>query len=146
MSFDLYLRTFREGQSATGDASAARTVLQRFRHERNPEFDTYTIALDEGSRVDMRAEGLEGDGEPFTGAMFPLHGLSDAIGAFIFELARAGDCVIFPAMEPPCVLLPRGDLAAHLPSDLGDEFRRIPVSSGAELVAVLNGGYNAWRA
>ena len=49
-------------------------------------------------------------------------------------------------MEPACVLLPREDLAAHLPTDLGDDFPRIPVASGAELLAALNGGYDAWRA
>ena len=107
------------------------------------DFDTYTIAFDDGSRVEMRTEGLEGGREPFTGAMFPLHGLSDAIGAFIFEPAHAGGCVIFPAMEPPCVLLPREDLAALRPTSATSS-SEFPVASGAELLAVLKGGYDAW--
>jgi hypothetical protein len=49
-------------------------------------------------------------------------------------------------MEPPCVLLPREDLAAHLPADLNKDRRRIPVASGAELLAALSDGYDSWRA
>ena len=78
--------------------------------------------------------------------MFALRGFSEAIGEFVFEFSRAAGCVIFPAMEPACVLLPRDDLAAHLPTDLGENFQRILVASGPELLAALNGGYVSWRA
>jgi hypothetical protein len=93
----------------------------------------------------MYAGGLDGGDKPFDGAMFALRGFSDAIGEFIFDFSRAAGCVIFPAMDPPCVLLPREDLAAHLPPDLSDSFQHIPVASGAELLAALQGGYDAWR-
>jgi hypothetical protein len=146
MSFDLFLATFRDGATAAADAAAARTVLERTRYDHRPEFDAYDVHFDDGSHVEMYAEGLHGGDNPFDGAMFALRGFSEAIGAFVFEFSRAAGCVIFPAMEPACVLLPRDDLAAHLPTGLGEDFQRIPVASGAELLAALNGGYDSWRA
>ena len=146
MSFDVFLVTFRNGGKATANAAAARAVLERSRHNRRPEFDAYDVNFEDGSHVELYAGGLEGGEEPFDGGMFALRGYSDAIGSFIFEFSRAAGCVIFPAMEPACVLLPREDLAAHLPADLGGDFQRIPVSSGRELLAALNGGYDTWRA
>jgi len=90
--------------------------------------------------------GLNGSDKAFDGAMFALRGFSGTIGAFVFEFSRAAGCVIFPAMEPACVLLPREDLAGHLPTDLGEDFQHIPITNGAELIVSLNGGYDSWRA
>lgn len=146
MSFDIFLVTFRDGGKALADAAAARAVLERTRHQHQSEFNAYDIKFDDGSQVEMYAGGLDGGKEPFDGAMFALRGLGDAIGSFIFDFSRAAGCAIFPAMELPCDLLPRVDLAAHLPADLGEDRQRIPVSSGAELHAVLSGGYDSWRA
>jgi hypothetical protein len=146
MSFDLFLVTFRDGGKATADAAAARNVLEHNSYDHRPEFNAYDINFDDGSRLEMYAKGLDGDEKPFDGAMFAVRGLSNAIGSFIFEFSRAAGCVIFPAMEPACVLLPRADLAAHLPTDSGEKFQRIPITSGAELLAALNGGYDSWRA
>ena len=146
MSFDLFLMAFRNGDNTTADAAAARAVLERFRYDRQPEFDYYDVNFEDGSHVEMYADGLHGGDKPFGGAMFVLRGISDSVASFVFEFSRAAGCVVFPAMEPACVLLPREDLAAHLPADLGEKFQRIPVGSGAELLAALNGGYDAWRA
>jgi hypothetical protein len=146
MSFDVFLVTFRNGAKGAADAAAARAVLERVSYSHRPEFDAYDIEFADGSHVEMYAGGLDGGDEPFDGAMFALRGCGEAIADFIFRFSGAAGCVIFPAMEPACVLLPREDLAAHLPADLGDDFRRIPVASGAELRAALSGGHDAWRA
>jgi hypothetical protein len=146
MSFDLFLVRFRDGGKVTADAAAARAVLERNRYEHRPEFNAYDINFGDGSHVEMYADGLHGDDKPFDGGMFALRGFSGAIGEFVFEFSRAAGCVIFPAMEPACVLLPRDDLVSHLPTDLGEKFRRIPVASGPELLAALKGGYDSWRA
>jgi hypothetical protein len=145
MSFDLFLVAFRNGVGADGDGAASRSVLERSRFHRQPEFHHYEVYFDDGSHLGLNAGGLHG-GEKFDGAMFILHGLSEAICSFIFEFSRASGCVVFPAMDPPCVLIPRDDLAAHLPHDLSDAFARVPVASGAEVLAALNGGLDAWRA
>jgi hypothetical protein len=146
MSFDLFLVTFRNGGKVTADAAAARGVLERSRCDHRAEFDAYDFSFEDGSHVELYASGLHGGDKPFDGGMFALRGFSNAIASFIFEFSRAAGCVIFPAMEPACVFVPREDLAAHLPRDLGEGFQRIPVASGGELLAALNGGYEAWRA
>ena len=146
MSFDLFLVTFENGGKATADTAAACVVLERAEYDHRPEFDVYDINFEDGSHVEMYASGLHGGKKQFDGAMFVIRGMSTAIGAFIFEFSRAAGCVIFPAMEPACVLLPREDLASHLPADLGDDFQRVPVGNAGELLAALNGGYDSWLA
>ncbi len=63
-----------------------------------------------------------------------------------FRVLALSGCVIVPAMEPACVLLPRDDLAAHLPADLTDGREQINVGSGPEVLAALRGGYESWKA
>lgn len=128
------------------DAAAARIVLDRFKYNYQAQFNSYDINFDDGSHLELYAGGLHGTGKQFDGGMFALRGFSDAIGSFIFDFSRAAGCVMFPASESPCVLLPCADMAAHLPSELGEEFQRIPVGSGGELLAALKGGYDNWRA
>jgi hypothetical protein len=146
MSFDLFLTAFRNGDVALADVAAARAVLERFQHSHDPEFGYYRVKFIDGSDVELFATGLDGGDEPFDGGMFALRGQSEAIASFIFEFSRAAGCVIFPTMEPASVLLPREDLAAHLPPVVNADFRSIPVANGAELLAALDGGYDAWRA
>ncbi len=144
MSFDLFLVTFHDGGKATADSAAARAVLERTAYSHQPEFNAYDISFEDGSHVEMYASGLHGGSESFDGGMFAIRGMSASIGTFIFEFSRAAGCVIFPAMDPPCVLLPREDLASHLPADLSSDFQRVPLANGGELLAALNGGYDSW--
>jgi hypothetical protein len=147
MSFDMFLVSFRDGQKADADAGAARAVLAQVRYSHRAEFNAYDISFDDGSHLEMYVGGLDdGAGERFDGGMFALRGLSDAITAFVFDFARAAGCVIFPTMEPPCVLLPRADLEQHLPKDLRSSFHRVTIANADELAAMLRGGIDAWRA
>lgn len=144
MSFDLFLVTFHNGKNACADADAARSVLERFRFDHQFESNSYDITFDDGSYLEMFASGLHSDKEGFDGGMIALRCFSDAVGTFIYEFSRAAGCVIFPAMKPASVLLPREDLALHLPADFSKEFKLILIASGTELMAALNDGYDAW--
>ena len=145
MSFDLFLVAFRDGEKATADVAAAREVLERFRYHHTPESDAYDIDFDDGTYLEFYGGGLYGDKEPFHGGMFALRRQSIVNASFIFEFSKAAGCVIFPAMEPPCVLLPREDLAAHLPSDLGKSRERLRIDNSNALLNVLKGGFEAWQ-
>lgn len=145
MSFDVFLVAFQEGEKTIADASAARAVLNRFRYDRLSE-SAYNIAFEDGSHVELSASGLAGDEGTFDSAMVVMRGLSEAIGAFLFEFSRAAGLVLFPAMKPSCVLLPRDDLAEHLPPGITDDFPSITIANGPELIAALNGGFDAWKA
>jgi hypothetical protein len=145
MSFDIFAQAFRDGDAGTAEADAARAILSEIPHKRDSKFDSYDIEFADGSHLEMYAGGLDRR-KPFTGAMFALRGVSDAIGDFIFRFTHAAGCVLFPAMEPACVLLTDDDQSQHLPSDIRDKFQIITISSGAELLAALEGGYETWRA
>lgn len=147
MSFDLFLVAFRGGAAGTADAVAARRVLDGFRYRPEPERDGYyDVSFSDGSHVELYADGLSGGEKPFDGGMFVLRSITSAGADFIFEFAQAAGCAIFPAMNPNCVLVPRHDLTAELPESVVKDFPLIPVVSGAELLAVIQGGLDAWRA
>jgi hypothetical protein len=146
MSFDLFVANFRDGQNSAADAAAARAVLERQQCDHQPQSDSYYINFDDGSQVALHASGLDGGDKPFDGGMFVLHDFCEAVITFIFEFSRAAGCVIFPPIESNSVLIPCDDLAAHLPDDVTDEYQQIPIGSGAELITVLSGGYEAWQA
>ena len=145
MSFDVFAQAFRDGDAAFADAAAASAVLAEFRHDHEPEFNAYTIEFDDGSHLEMYADGLDGK-EPFRSAMFALRGTGGCIGDFIYRFTKAAGCVLLPAMEPACVVLTDEGQSRHLPSDMADDFQIIAVSGGAELLSVLDGGYEGWRA
>ena len=145
MSFDVFAQAFRDGGAAVGDAVAARAVLSGVQYTHDPQFDSYDINFPDGSHLEMDAEGLDGR-KPFDGAMFSLRGISDAVGGFIFSFTRAAGFVLVPAMEPASVLLTNESQAQHLAPDLANDLQVIVISSGAEVLAALQGGYDSWRA
>jgi hypothetical protein len=145
MSFDIFAQAFRDGAGATADAATAQAILSSVPHTHKPQFDAYFMEFTDGSHLEIYAGGLDGR-EPFTGAMFALRGTSDPIGNFIFEFTHASGCVLFPAMDPPCLLLTDPDQSRHLPPGMADDFQVILISSGAELLAALEGGFDTWRA
>lgn len=145
MSFDVFSQAFRDGDSATADAHAARAILSQVNHTHEPEHDFYGVEFADGSHLEIYAAGLDGR-ESFTGVMFALRGTSELIGNFMFEFTRASGCVLFPAMETPCILITNKDHERHLPSGMSNDYQVIHIASGAELLAALEGGFDTWRA
>jgi hypothetical protein len=145
MGFDVFAQAFRDGDAGFADAAAARAILSQTRHEHDPQFDSYDVELPDEYHLEMYAGGLDGK-KPFDGALFAHCGISDAIGDFILRFARAAGCVLLPAMKPACALLTDESQSQHLPPVMRAGFQVITISSGAELVAALEGGYDTWRA
>jgi HAD superfamily hydrolase (TIGR01509 family) len=142
MSFDLFLEAFRDGKAVVANASAASAVLNRYQYTKDPY--GYWITLEDGYCLEFYARGLDGK-EAFNGAMAALRRvISPAIGDFVFDFARAAGCVVSPAMEPPCVLVPDESLLAHLPGD--QQTRALIVKNGDELVSAIGGGFKAFVA
>jgi hypothetical protein len=145
VSFDVFAQAFRDGGAALGDFTAAQKVMAKHRHSNDPQFNSYNVEFTDGSHLEMYVGGLDGK-EPFDSAMFALRGISDAIGDFIFDFTRAAGFALLPAMDPVCVLLTDQKQRPHLPAGMSDEFQVIVISSGAELLAALEGGYETWLA
>lgn len=144
MSYDVFAQAFRDGGSATGDAAAARAVIAGEVHSHDPQFDLYDVQFADGSYLEMYAGGLDGR-KSFNGAMFAIRSFGGPIGDFMFRFCRAAGFVLFAAKEAPCVLLTEQRQSGHLPVGMVDDFRVIMVTSGAELLAALHGGYEGWR-
>jgi hypothetical protein len=143
MSYDIFLQAFRNGEKASGDAGAARAVIERFPFKHQPEFDAFDIDVDGGS-IEMYASGLDGKGDAFTGAMIALRGLSGSMADFIYEFCDAAGFVIFNPGNPLTLIVPREDLVQHLPAKVATELPQVPVANGAEMFAALRGGYKGW--
>ena len=141
MSFDVHAMRFHEGETATGNAAAARAVLSAHPFDHEPDFAAYDVDLGDGRRVEMYADGLDGEG--IDGAMFALRGLDEVTADFIFRFCHAAGFVCVAATDPPCALLTDLSQAEHVPDDLGSD--AIPIADGRELLAALDGGYEAWR-
>ena len=145
MAFDLFLNCFRNGKEAFANADAARLVLLSPGIVRDSDEHGHFLTFEDGSTVALfAAHGLVDAGD-FTGGLFSLHDFSPFVLDFIYRFAIAADCVMFPAMKENVAILPKPELADHLPVEILSEWPSASVSSGAELGSILSGGYEAWR-
>ncbi len=145
MSFDVFLQRFRNSESADVERRPVREVLDAASYRGPDEFGFYVVAFPDGIEVEFSAKGLESQ-EPFTGCAFHIRGFGDDLMKFMFDVARAGDMVIIPAMEGNPLVLVSEAQAREIPSDLRESFRSIVVGSAKELGAVLSGGFEGWSA
>ena len=133
MSFDVFLQRFQDGKSAAADHESVRRVLEG-RRRSEIGGDAYDVQFDDGSHVE------------FSPGAFSLRGISQEVVAFMFEVAKAGRTVMFPAMEGSLCIVFDADQKAHLPRQLSEKFNVVECQSAEELAELLSGGYSSWRA
>lgn len=136
MSFDVFLQRFAAGKPAEVDRQAVSEALRTTTYRGPDEFGFYVVAFPDGVDVEFSARGLESD-ESFTGCAFHIRGSGDHLMQFVFDVARAGDMVILPAMEGNPLVLVSEAQRTDLPTDIVDGFEPILVRSPEELAAVL---------
>lgn len=149
MSFDVFLQRFVGGEPAEVSKESVRAVLTASSHSGPDENGYFVVKFPDGVDVELSAEGLEGSGN-FTGCAFHVRGLSSNLAAFIFEIAKAGDMVVLPAMEGFVPILSALEQRNELPPDLQNYLQNsaagpIWCRSASELEALLSGGYVAWQ-
>jgi hypothetical protein len=143
MSFDVFLQRFEHGDSAEVGRRAVLQVLKGATYRGPDQFGFYVVSLPEGGDVEFSASGLESQ-DSFNGCAFHVRGFSDSLAKFIFDIARAGDMVIIPAMEGnPLILLSEAQ-RPHVHPDALKSLRPVVVNSAQELAALLGGGFGAW--
>lgn len=142
MSFDVFLVKFSGGKKAEADRVAVRQVLDRHKFNQRSDQDFFDVQFSDGSHVEFDTKGLSGTAE-FSGCSFAIRGLSDPMVAFIFDVARAGGMVLFPAMEGALCILVDPSQKPDLPLDLN--FTVVECHSAQELGALFVGGYEAWK-
>jgi hypothetical protein len=145
VSFDVFLQRFVDGEPAEVDRRRVCDVLRAATSRGPDEFGFYLVAFPDGVEVEFSAKGLESQ-EPFTGCGFHMRGFGDSLMQFMFDVARAGDMVIIPAMDGNPLVLVSDAQARNLPADLRENFRSMAACSAGELGAVLRGGFEGWSA
>jgi len=119
-------------------------VLKNTKFTGPDKFGFYRVAFPDGSDVDFSAEGLQGLGD-FSDCAIHIHGLSSHITSFIFEIARAGDMVILPAMDDFVPILLSPEQKKELPAELAEnDPKPVLCGSSGELEALLSDGHTGW--
>lgn len=143
MSFDVFLQRFSDGGPAQVDRKPVLDVLRAATFRGPDEFGFYVVAFPDGNDVEFSARGLESD-ESFTGCAFHLNGMGGDLIKLIFDVARAGDMVIIPAMEGTPLVLVSEPQGASVPDEVRESLQPILVRSPGELGTVLAGGFEGW--
>ena len=146
MSFDLFLSRFSSGSESSVDRSAVLEVLRRHCNDTEGEFGFYTVPFEDGSRVEFSARGLESGGE-FNGCAFHLRHFSKNVISFVYEVALAGDMVIFNAQgsdtpEEPLAVAVNEHQVDQLPA--GAASNPAICSSPDELAHLLGVTFEQW--
>jgi hypothetical protein len=145
MSFDVILQRFADGKAVEVDRRPVRDVLATADYRGPDDFGFYVVAFPDGVEVEFSARGLESE-ESFTGCAFHIRGIGDGLLKFMFDVARAGDMVIIPAMEGNPLVLVSELQRARVPADIRGSLQPILARSPEELGAVLTGGFEGWVA
>ena len=145
MSFDVFLLRFAGGERAEGNRDQVHAVLRTRQFSGPNRFGYYTVTFPDGVEVELSAKGLDGTAE-FTGCAFHLRSMSRHLPEFIFELAKAGDMVVLPAMERRVAILASPQQREHLPPNLAkDGWELVVCDTSAKLESLLFGGHAAWQ-
>jgi hypothetical protein len=143
MSFDVFLQRFADGQPAQANREAVREVLNCANYSGPDEFGFYVISLPDGVEAEFSAKGLQSENS-FTGCAFHIRGFSDALMQFMFDIARAGEMVIMPAMEGNPLVMVSEQHKQSIPADFWESLQPVVIDSPGELGAVLSGGFEGW--
>jgi hypothetical protein len=145
MSFDVFLQRSVAGKPAQVDREAVLAVLKTAKFNGPDDFGFYIVEFPEGGDVEFSAEGLQGSGD-FADCAFHLGGISRHLVKFMFEVAKAGDMFILPAMEDFVPILTRAEQRVELPPELAENYPEpVLCESAEELESLLSGGYNGWK-
>lgn len=147
MSFDLFLQGFDSGNLANLDRTKVLEVLRRHSSSFPNKFGFYNVQFADDSDVEFSAKELESDGD-FTCCAFHIHGFSPAILSFIYDVAQAGNMVIFNPQgddteSNPSAILTNMTQTLELPS----EFLKFPVlcNSAQHLSVLLGLAFDNWQ-
>jgi hypothetical protein len=124
-----------EPLSAT-ELKAVQHVLKRANAHGPDEHGCYVVQLDDGGGAEVFGSELA------TGCMVALGGMTVDLLQFLFDLLKAGNWVMLPAMEDAVAIMTSPGCLKGTP----DDFPRVVVcKSAAELGVLLSNGVQAWE-
>ena len=143
MSFDVFLQRFSAGEPAEAHRQPVLEILRAANHRRPGDFGCYIVWFTDGTDVEFSATELETEA-PFTACAFHIRAFGDEMAKFIYDVAKAGDMVIIPAMDGAPVALLSAAQAEHLPEEIRESFHPVLIESATELAILLRGGVADW--
>lgn len=117
------------------EVRAVRGVLEKLEARGPDEHGCYVVAFGDGGGAEVYGNDLS------TGCMVAVRGLTPDLLRFLYDLLKATDWVLLPAMEgnPGIVSAPgRANGSA-------DSFPEVVCGSPEDLGAILSGGFEAWK-
>jgi hypothetical protein len=124
--------------------------LSRERYKGPDEFGFYVVRFADGVDVEFNAGGLDGS-EPMSGCASHVRGIGPLLMKFVFDVAQAGDFVIFncqgeDSAESPVLILVYAEQERELPADLVSRYANRPVCESPEMLGnLLFRGYGDWK-
>ncbi|MFT3883359.1 MAG: hypothetical protein QM703_27355 [Gemmatales bacterium] len=150
MSFDLHLQHFSAGDSAATKTAPVLKVLSKQKHKGPDEFGYYRVEFVDGVHVEFNADGLKSK-EPFTSCAFNIRGISLPVIQFVFDVACAGNFVIFNCQgedseDSPVLIQISPDQESQLPEGVVTQYANRPICESAkQLGNLLFVGYDEWQ-
>ena len=125
-------------------------VLATQTHKGPDDFGFNRVVYEDGTTVEFNACGHDGR-EPISGCAFHIRGTSPELFEFVFEVARAGDFVIFncqgdDSADSPVLILVCLGQESELPRGIVGQYETRPVcESGKMLGNLLFTDFEDWR-
>jgi hypothetical protein len=120
----------------TAELKAVRGVLKQADTQGPDEFGCFIVELKDRGRAEVFGSDLA------EGCMVALRGLTPDIVKFLFDLLKAGNWVMCPAMEDPIAVTTSPDKMCGTPGDFPEV---LTCESAEELGVLLSGGFKAWK-
>jgi hypothetical protein len=118
------------------ELEAVQKVLREVTARGPDEHGCHVIEFSDGGGAEVFASDLESD------CMVSLRGLTPGLSKFLYDLLKAGNWVMIPAMEDAVAITTSPSSLRRIP----DDFLRIVVcNSVEELSQLLSGGVRAWE-
>lgn len=134
MSFDLF---YMSSQPMTADeVSAVQTLLDEAKTTGPDEYGCYVVEFQDGGGAEVFASNLS------EGFMVSVGGFSPTFLDFLFQLLKAGNLLMCPAMEDAVTVGASESSFEEAPDDLP---QRVVCNSPGELGILLSKGFDGWK-
>ena len=118
------------------EVAAVQGILKQANARGPDEHDCYVVDLADGGRAEVFAKNLS------KSCMVALRGMTPHLLQFLYDLLKAGNWVMIPAMEDAAAITTSPERLKGVPED----FPKIVVcNSATELGVLLSKGVQAWQ-
>src|SRR5262249_55668300 len=116
------------------EVKAVRQLLKRVAAQGPDEHGCYVVQFDDGGGAEVYADKLK------DGCMVAIGGMTPALAGFLFDLLKAGNWVMLPAMEDNVAITTSPGSMKDVPDDFG---KIVACNSAAEVGVLLTKGVRA---